>query len=150
MDLIGAVGDLFQDLAERRQGSTKLEMRRQRGFRNEDWLTIALRPTRPGAAAIHVDVVADEIVFGVSEYGCRIDLEIGAQLSPEKALDELQRLLSAVLGGGYSEVVKRIPLLGRHVEGVLTLEHKTIHLRSGLPFGTLLPGRSDVIHYQAY
>ncbi len=149
-DLIGAVGDMFRELAQLRQESAKLEMRRQRGVGNEDWLVIALRPIRTGAAAIHVDVQADEIVFSISDYGCRIDLEISDQLSPEKALDELTQLVSAVLGGGYSEVIKRIPLVGMHVEGDLRLEGKTIHMRCGVPFGMLLLGRADVIHYQAY
>ena len=107
-DLIGAVGDLFRDLAELREESAKLEMRRQRGVSNEDWLVIAVRPTRPGAAAIHVDVLADEIIFGIGDHGCRIDLEISDQLSFEKALDDVTQLVSAVLGGGYSEVIKRI------------------------------------------
>jgi hypothetical protein len=151
LDLISAVEELFRELASQlRQASAKLDVHRQRGIANEDWLVIALRPGRKESAAIHVDVLTDQIVFGVGDHGCRIDLEIGGQLSPQEALRELRQLASAVVDGGYSEVVKEIPLAGKHVEGILKVDQKTIHLRCGVPLGNKLPGRSSLIHYQRY
>ncbi len=142
---------MFRELANQLPpASAKLDIQRQRGFANEHWLVIAMRPSSQGSAAIHVDVVTDEIVFGVGDHACRIDLEIGDELSPEEALSELRQLARAVVGGGYSEVVKEIPLLGTYVEGELKVGQKTIHMRCGVPLANLLPGPSSVIHYRPY
>ena len=150
MDLISAVEGMFVGLADQLGPSATLDMQKRRGVANEVWLVVALHPRSQESASIYVDVVSDEITFGIGEYGCRLHLEIGERLSSAEALRQLRQLVSAVVGGGYSEVVKEIPLAGEHVEGVLIVEQKTIQLRCGVPFGDSLPGQSSVIHYQAY
>jgi hypothetical protein len=151
LDLIGAVEELFGEFAKQLlPTAAKLEMQKQRGLANELWLVVALQPRSRESAAIHVDVVPDEITFGIGEHGCRLDLEIGARLTPEEALRQLRQLVAAVVAGGYSEVIKEIPLAGKHVEGVLKVDGQTIHLRCGVPLGDKLPGQSSVIQYRPY
>lgn len=150
MDLIAAVEALFRELAGQFPPLAELDIKRGRGFANEDWLVITLRPRNQDSARMHVDVVADEVVFGVGDYGCRIDLEMSGGIDPQEVLQQTRQLAMAVITGGYSEIVKDIPIAGKYVEGTLKVAQKTLRLGCGVPFGNLLPGQSTVINYQPY
>ena len=142
---------LFRELAGQfRPPLGELDITRGRGFANEDWLVITLRPRNQDSARIHVDVVTDEVVFGVGNHGCRIDLEINGGIDPQEVLQQTRQLAMAVITGGYSEVIKDIPIAGKYVEGILKVDQKTLRLGCGVPFGNLMPGRSTVINYQPY
>jgi hypothetical protein len=142
---------LFLELAGQfRPAVAELEIKRGRGFAKEDWLVITLRPRNQDSAPIHVDVVTDEVVFGVGDYGCRIDLEISGRIDAQEALQQTRQLAMAVITGGYSEIVKDIPIAGKYVEGILNLGQKTLRLHCGVALGNLLPGQSKVISYQPY